>query len=692
MKKVLIVDDVFENRYILEKMLEFQQLGVVSAGNGKEALEKARMDPPDLVISDILMPVMDGYALCKTWKSDERFKNIPFVFYTATYTDPKDKDFALSLGADRFVIKPQEPQIFMEMLGEFIREDQAVHPAGHQPLGSEMEFFRQYNEILFRKLEKKVTELEQVNRRLKQEIDEHRLAREKLFNLTQAVEESPAAIVLTDLNGRIEYANTKFCQISGYASMEMIGRDLGFLRSNEIHPDIYKDLWTTIRAHRVWRGALCNKKKDGELFWVFLTMSPLKNAEGHITHFMAMMEDTSERRKLEAQLRQAQKLEGIGQLAGGVAHDFNNILTAIIGYADIAYQNMQNEDPLRKHLKQILDYADKASAITKSLLAFSRKQATHLSYFDLNDLLLNFQKFLRHLLPENIEIQMPCSDRILPVLVDQVQIEQIIMNLATNARDAMPRGGRFVIATALAQLDDKFIQAHGYGKTGSYAEITITDTGCGMDQQTREKIFDPFFTTKEQGKGTGLGMAIVYGIVKNHNGFILVDSEPGRGARFCILLPITRPVAPADQKKTENETPSGGTETILVAEDEPGILDLIMTILTEQGYSVIGAVDGEEAVSKFSENREKISLIMLDGIMPKKGGNEACREIMMLKPDVKVIFMSGYSEKIVNVQEAEHKKIHFLQKPVLPSMILKKVYEVLNSEENGGTADNLVRE
>lgn len=680
MKSILVVDDLAENRYILEKLLTAQQLKVTSAENGKEALAKAYADPPDLLISDILMPIMDGYTLCKIWKADERLKHIPFVFYTATYTDPEDEAFALGLGADLFIVKPQEPQIFVEMLEAFIREEPVHHTAGDQPLGSEMEFFRQYNEILFKKLEKKVLELEQANRHLNQEIEERRRIEEKLLKLSQAIEESPVAIVLTDLDGNIEYFNPKFLQVSGYSAQEVMGRQVSAFQSPEMHPDVYNDLRNTILSDHIWRGELCNRRKDGELFWVYLTISPIKNAEGRITSFMVIMEDTSERRKLEAQLRQAQKLEGIGQLAGGVAHDFNNILTAIIGYAYLTYLNMQKDDPLKNHIKQILDYSEKAATITKSLLAFSRKQAAHLSHFDLNDLISNFQKFLRRLLPENIEIQMKSADRNLSVLVDQVQIEQVIMNLATNARDAMPHGGRVTITTRQVELDDEFIRVNGYGKVGSYAEITMADTGTGMDQHTREKIFDPFFTTKEQGKGTGLGMAIVYGIIKQHNGFITVYSELGKGALFRILLPIVRAVRPKDQKKTEKFILPRGSETILIAEDEPGIRDLITTILTDQGYDVIGAADGEEAICRFSEKKEKVRLVILDGIMPKKSGKEACREIRALNPDVKVIFMSGYSENMIELDETEDAKKHFLQKPVLPSNILKKVREVLDDE------------
>ena len=294
------------------------------------------------------------------------------------------------------------------------------------------------------------------------------------------------------------------------------------------------------------------------MFWVYLTVSPVKSASGDITNYLAIMEDISERRKLEAQLRQAQKLESIGQLAGGVAHDFNNILTAIIGYAYLVYQNMNTDDPFKGHIKQILDYSEKAASITKSLLAFSRKQTTHPAIFNLNELIFNFQNFLARLMPENIEIQTRCVNQPLPILADKVQIEQVIMNLATNARDAMPTGGRLIIATSSAELNDEFIKVHGYGKPGLYAEISVSDTGIGMDLQTQEKIFDPFFTTKEQGKGSGLGMAIAYGIVKKHNGYINVYSELGKGTLFKILLPTIRNADAGEEIKPEQIMFRGG--------------------------------------------------------------------------------------------------------------------------------------
>lgn len=678
MNKVLIVDDNDQNRYILEKLFEARQLQVMSAENGKIALEKAYADPPDLIVSDILMPVMDGYSLCKIWKTDERLKQIPFIFYTATYTEPKDEAFALALGAEQFIIKPQEPHILIELIEGILKEKTINKPANRMPLGSEMEFFRHYNDVLFAKLEKKMLDLEDVNARLNREIAEHKRTEEKLLRLTHAMEESPVSIVMMDLAGNVEYANPKTLQISGFSHQEIIGQNRCNFIAEEIQPDVYKELWRTLSAGNVWRGELCNRKKDGELYWVYVTVSPVRNTAGEIISYMTIQEDMSERRKLEEQLRQAQKLEGIGQLASGVAHDFNNYLTAIIGYASLTSLNMQTDDPLKQNIQRILEYSERASMLTKSLLAFSRKQSTNLTSLNLNSLVKDFQTILRPMLREDIEMQIICSDDILSVMADKGQIEQVIMNLATNARDAMSEGGRMVISTKLVELDEEFVKTQGYGKPGYYAELSAIDTGIGMDPKTMGKIFEPFFTTKEQGKGTGLGLAVVYGIVRKHNGYIIAGSEPGKGATFKIMLPISSSDKTDDKETPQESLPQGGKETILLAEDDPGIRDLLSLVLGSHGYNVISAVDGEEAVVKFKENREKVDLVILDGIMPKKNGKEAFREIKAVCPKMKVIFVSGYPEDMLDFEDMEGQEVTCLQKPVRPADLLKKIREILD--------------
>jgi two-component system NtrC family sensor kinase len=680
MKKILIVDDNSDNLYMLESLLKSHGMEVTSAHNGKDALEKAHANPPDLIVADILMPVMDGYTLCKKWKTDKKLKNIPFIFYTATYTDPKDEKFALSLGAERFIIKPQEPETLINILKDVIDKELVIKSSATRPLGTEMEFFRQYNDVLFRKLEKKMLDLSLANQKLEREIAEHSKTGEKLLRLAQAIEESPIYIILTDLQGNIEYVNPKFTQVTGYSEEEVIGKNPRLLKSEEMSPEVYEDLWHKITQGNVWQGELCNKKKNGELYWEYGTISPVRNARGVITNFMAIKEDVSERRKLEDQLRQSQKLEGIGQLAGGVAHDFNNILTAIIGYAHLALLKMSDDDPLRHYLHQILESSEKATVLTQSLLAFSRKQTVHLTSIDLNKLIRDFQKFLQRILQEDIELKTICTDNALPVMVDRGQIEQILMNLVTNARDAMPKGGSLTIETGLLEWDEEFVKFHGYGEPGKYAIISATDTGIGMDEKTSEKIFEPFFTTKEQGKGTGLGLAMVYGIVKKHNGHINVYSELGKGTTFKIFLPLSGAIA-GDEEKPKQPAAAlikGGTETILVAEDNEEIRILISAILTNYGYNIIIAADGEEAILKFAKNKNKIDLAIIDGIMPKKSGKEVFKEIKIIKSKIKAIILSGYTEDMLNFSEIADENVVFIQKPVLPSDILKKVREILD--------------
>jgi PAS domain S-box-containing protein len=406
---------------------------------------------------------------------------------------------------------------------------------------------------------------------------------------------------------------------------------------------------------------------------------PIKDAEGKVVSVIDLSRDITDHRKLEEQFRQSQKMEAIGQLAGGVAHDFNNILSAIIGYGNLAEMKLPDDHAVRHDLEQILRSADRAAALTQSLLAFSRKQPIRMELIGLNEVISKFEKFLLRLLREDIELTIQRADEELIVMADRGQIEQVIMNLVTNARDAMPGKGRLLIETALIFLNEDFSKSHGYGRPGEFAMISVSDTGMGMDEKTKQKIFEPFFTTKEIGKGTGLGLATVYGIVKSHGGFINVYSEPGRGTAFKIYLPVTREAA--EQKIIGILKPAplkGGTETILVAEDDDALRKLTTVILSHMGYRVIEAMDGNDAVEKFINNKDAIKLVILDGIMPGLNGKEVYREIAALRPDMRCIFISGYAEDIFTKDGIPIEKVDFLMKPITPSVLLNKVREVLD--------------
>ena len=354
-----------------------------------------------------------------------------------------------------------------------------------------------------------------------------------------------------------------------------------------------------------------------------------------------------EQARLQDQLRQSQKMEAVGLLAGGIAHDFNNMLMAIVSYGGVLQMKMAEDDPLMPYVDKMLTVVDRAAALTQSLLAFSRKQVINLQPCNLNDIIRKVEKFLARIIGEDIEIQTTFREDPLAVNVDSGQIEQVLMNLATNARDAMPHGGSLSIATESTEIDREFIKAHGYGEPGRYALFSVSDTGAGMDAATIKRIFEPFFTTKELGKGTGLGLAVVYGIVKQHGGYINVYSEPGKGTTFRICLPLLKSDEYAGTEPASRPRPTGGTETILLAEDETELRQLLKDVLTEFNYTVIEAVDGEDAVSKFTGNRERIQLLLLDLIMPKKSGKHACDEIQKMGSDVRTIFISGYPPDVI---------------------------------------------
>ena len=385
-----------------------------------------------------------------------------------------------------------------------------------------------------------------------------------------------------------------------------------------------------------------------------------------------------EKQKLQAQLIHAQKMESIGQLAGGIAHDFNNVLATIFGYCHILQMKMPNDDPLLVHVNQLLTSAERAARLTQSLLAFSRKQIINPEDIDLNEVVNKAEKFLTRVIPEDILLKTTLDAGALMVHADAMQIDQILLNLATNARDAMPKGGRLLLETAQTILDDEYVSKMGSGKPGPYAVLTVSDTGQGMDGQTQNRIFEPFFTTKELGKGTGLGLAIVYGIVKQNNGIINVGSEPGRGTTFKIYLPIVKPSAVIERYPEVEQPLQGGTEAILFAEDNETLRRLNTDLMEEFGYTVIEAADGEEALRLFMEHLDKIDLVILDVIMPKKNGREVFEEARQRAPSLKAIFTSGYPADLIQKEGVLETGINFLPKPSSPEALLQKIRKVLD--------------
>jgi len=411
---------------------------------------------------------------------------------------------------------------------------------------------------------------------------------------------------------------------------------------------------------------------------VEITASPLRDMQGNIVAGIEVIKDVTEQKKLEAQLRHSQKMEAVGTLAGGIAHDFNNILNVILGYGGMVMDTLDAGSPSKGHMREVLNAADRAANLTRRLLVFSRKQVVEVKPVDINELILGLQKMLVRIIRESIDFTLDLADRPLIVPADAGQIEQVLINLATNARDAIPESGRLTISTGLAEVDDAYVAAYGYGKPGRYALITVADTGQGMDAETQKKIFEPFFTTKGIGEGTGLGLSICYGIIKQHGGYIKVYSEPGQGTVFKIYLPLSEEAAYPDKKREAAVSVKGGTETILVAEDDASLRTLTKIVLETYGYTVISAEDGEDAITKFMENRESISLALLDMIMPKKNGKEVSASIIKANPRIKVLFTSGYTMDIIKTRELTENGFDIILKPFQPKDLLIKVREVLD--------------
>lgn len=425
--------------------------------------------------------------------------------------------------------------------------------------------------------------------------------------------------------------------------------------------------------------AVAVTRKDGSALILSINARAVEGADGRVSAIRGVLRDITRHRQLEEQLLHSQKMEAVGKLTGGIAHDFNNMIMAINGYATLVRSSLSDCDQTKRYIEQIMDVTDRAANLTKRLLAFGRKQAVSLRPVSLNEITQRAGHLISRLIGERIEFVTRLGVQNFTVMADSGQIEQLLLNLATNGRDAMGGKGMLTVTTTSETIDDRFIEANGYGVRGTYACLSVKDTGTGIDGANLKRIFDPFFTTKDVGKGTGLGLSIVYGIVKQHSGFITVQSALNEGTEFRILLPAVQ-ARPRRLTTQISMVPFSveGRETVLLTEDDPGVREITRALMEESGYKVIEAVDGEDAVARFNENRDDISLLLFDVMMPKKNGKEAFDEIKKTAPWIKVLFFSGYSEDAVSMQGFFDPGANFISKPVPPHQLLKKVRMVLD--------------
>jgi len=936
MSNILIVEDNAESRYMLEQLLASKGHHIVVAENGEDALRLSHQDPPDVIVSDIMMPVMNGFRLCREVKKDPGLRHIPFVFYTATFVDESDEKLAMSLGASRFVVKPTEGEAFLQILDEVLKEyEQGILPVPEGLLEDEDSLLEMYESSMTRKLaetverltderkalvrsERRLKEaqelahighweldlrshslewsdeiyrilgvkpqafqasykammamevihpddrdfvdrahreslakktpsdieyrlllkdrtLKYVNERFQtlydddgtpafsmgtvQDITERRQAEEalreaeslyrlhfenvsdviysvdremKLINISPSVERvlgykpeeligrpvqelnvlalesleqatadtqrvlggeripsteyqfiarddtrrwgevsgaplirdgqvvavisvarditdrrvaekalneaydiisRSSSVVFTWKNQEgwpVAFVSENVERLFGYTSEEFISGKLDY--AGCIHPEDLKRVarevaeyssqeHSTEVVHKPYRIIAKDGSEKIINDWTYI----VRDRDGRVTHYKGIVEDITERsrseeerERLQAQLHQAQKMESVGRLAGGVAHDFNNMLSVIQGRAELALLDVAPEEPLHDSLQEILRAATRSSNVIRHLLAFARKQTIAPEVLNLNDTVEGMLKMLRRLIGEDIDLTWRPDTNLWPVNMDPAQIDQILANLCVNARDAISGVGKIVIETENVVLDEDYSEEHTGCVPGDYVMLGVSDDGSGMDQETLQNAFEPFFTTKDVGKGTGLGLSTVYGIVSQNRGFIDVISEPGKGTAFKIYLPRHHGKSEEAFETAKTDIPRGRGETVLIVEDETLVLEVGRQILERLGYAVLSAVSPGEAVTMARKYSGEIHLLITDVVLPEMSGKNLTEEMIKIRPGIKTLFMSGYTADIIAPHGILEKGVHFVQKPFTTESLGRKVREVLD--------------
>jgi two-component system, cell cycle sensor histidine kinase and response regulator CckA len=511
-----------------------------------------------------------------------------------------------------------------------------------------------------------------------EDITGRKQAEADLLLQSAALNAAADAMVITDRDGTIVWVNPAFTELTEYAARDAVGQNTRLLKSGEQAPAIYASLWETLLSGLVWRGELINRKKGGTVYPESQTITPVKGAGGAITHFIAIKRDLTQQRLLERQYVQAQKMETVGRLAGGVAHDFNNLLTVINGRSELALMDLREGDALHGDLTEVLHAGRRAVGLTRQLLAFSRKQVLQPDVLTLDSVVADVKGMLDRLIGEDVNLVFESGPDLGRVKVDRGQLEQVIMNLVINARDAMPKGGTLTIETGNVEIEELDARRHPSMKAGPHVMLAISDTGVGMDAATRERLFEPFFTTKGPNKGTGLGLATVYGIVKQSGGSIWAYSEVGKGSSFKIYLPRVEDEASAARVPSA-PVAARGSETVLVVEDESAVRALAERMLQSAGYTVLLAAGGDDAVSRVEQHDGPVDLLLTDVVMPGMSGRDLAARLAELRPRMKVLYTSGYTDDAIVHHGVLDPDTRFISKPYGTAELTRKVREALDS-------------
>jgi two-component system, cell cycle sensor histidine kinase and response regulator CckA len=685
MHTALIVDDHDENRYLLRTILTASGYRLLEASSGVEALAEARRARPAIIISDILMPQMDGFTLCRVCKRDPNLADIPFVFYTATYTSPQDEELARKLGAARFIVKPISDEVFVSMVAEVLGEHATGHLAAQPPPEEDdTVYYRLYNEVLIHKLEEKVLELErEAAERIRAEAGVERAA----LQLRTAVTAANVGLWDWDLETNAVFYSREWKRQIGFDDDEISSRVSEWW--DRVHPEDRDRMVDVARAFAEKRRPDFDvefrfRHKDGSYRWILSQASLIEDDKGRPRRMLGSHVDITarrhadaERQELEAQLAQAQKLEAVGRLAGGVAHDFNNALCVIIGSAELGLEVARPEDAAYEYLQSICDAGRRGSQVVRQLLAFARKETVAAIGLDPNSALSSVYGMLARLIGEDIELTMVLQPDVWPIKIDPTHFDQVVINLLTNSRDAMPGGGRVRLATSNVTLDETGARRlHAGMAPGDYVSLEVSDSGCGMDPTTQDHIFEPFFTTKADESGTGLGLPTVLGIVERNGGRIDVRSEVGKGTTFTIFLPRFTEVSPEQEVKAV-AAPERGGETVLVVEDNASLLTVVQRTLESYDYRVLTASTATEAMRISQSTGQEIDVLVTDLVLPYMNGKALAQAIRAYQPGLRVLYMSGYPAAVLSERTLIADDDPYIQKPFTPQTLAERIRQTL---------------
>ena len=677
---VLILDDIATNRKLLRAQLEAEGVTVLEASDGVEGLAELKRQKVDAAISDLLMPNMDGYRFCYEVRKSKEHRDLPIIIYTSTYTSPSDEKLSLKLGANKYLRKPASVAQILDALHNATTKKHVIPKAEFD----ERDVLKHYSERLISKLEEKNVELTQRNRELDQlnnklaaEILERKSAEERLLEQADIINHARDAIIIRNFeDDQITFWNKGAENLYGWSANEALGEPIGKLIYAD--PKEHEEASRTLSPTGEFRGELRQVTKDGREVLVNGRSTIVRNSDGTPRSVLSINTDVTEQKKLEMQLLRAQRLESIGTLAGGVAHDLNNVLGPILMGAESLRSNATGEHAAAM-ISLIEESARRGSSIVKQVLTFARGVEGERVLINPRHLIDEMVEIARKTFPKSIEVAGQYPEYPWSISGDPTQLHQVLLNLSTNARDAMANGGSLVLAAENLEVDDNYAAMMPGAKAGSYATLRVSDTGVGMPHALLEKIFEPFFTTKDPGKGTGLGLSTSLGIVKSHAGFISVYSEQGRGTTFKVSLPAVQ----ADVAPPQKEIPpviKGNGELVLLVDDETNIRRVTKMTLEKHNYHVLEANDGPEALAIFAQEMDSISVVLTDMRMPYIDGIALIRALKKMKPDMTFIGSTGQEDEPRLAELQELGVMNFLSKPYDTRKLLTVLESALSKQ------------